>query len=192
MAIHLIRHTATDAAAGTVVGRTDVGCASTFASELGVLLQVLPAAVAHIATSPARRCRLLAAELVLRFGVPVVVDERMQELDFGTWEGRTWDAIPAAELDPWMADFVHQRAGAGESFAELMARARAVLETELHASGERLLVTHAGFVRACLVVALDLPVARVHDVRIDLGSVTTLQASNGRWLLQRCNRGGDW
>ena len=96
-----------------------------------------------VAASPARRCRAVAGWL-RRFGFAVRIDARLREFDFGTWDGRRWDAIPRAELDAWCADFAHYAPGGGDTLAAFLERVRA-LRADPPAP---LLVTHGGWLSA--------------------------------------------
>ena len=73
-------------------------------------------------TSPARRCRAPAERLAGALSIPLIADPRLLELDFGNWEGKSWDEVPRAELDRWAADPRGFRAPGGESGDELIAR----------------------------------------------------------------------
>jgi alpha-ribazole phosphatase len=141
MALILARHTR-PAVAGTCYGRSDAALAPSFAAEAEALLAELPE-IARIATSPLARCRRLADALGDRLGLPVAADPDLAEMDFGAWEGRPWDAIPAA------------RPHGGESVAMLLARTRRALARLRGAPGAGLAITHAGVIRAALFDAGD-------------------------------------
>ena len=82
--------------------------------------------------------------------VPLQVDPRLNEFDFGCWEGVSWADIPKSALDAWTADFAHHRFGGVDCTADLVTRVAAALrELEaVDAPGETLWVTHAGVIRA--------------------------------------------
>lgn len=111
----------------------------------------------RIVSSPTARASELARELARRLGAPLRCDERLRELHFGSWEGRTWSELeqnePAA-LAAWMRDWQGARPPGGESAAELEHRVRRCLD-ELPAV-PTLLVTHAGVIRAARVVVARL------------------------------------
>ena len=69
------------------------------------------------------------------------LDPRLLELDFGEWEGRSWDAVERPALDRWAADPRGFRPPGGESGAELVQRVEGFA---------RML---AGNARPCLVIA---------------------------------------
>lgn len=149
MALILLRHTRPEGAEGRCYGRSDLRLAPCFAAEAARLARELPE-FGRIAASPLQRCRLLAEHLAEARGVPLQLDERLIEMDFGRWEGQLWADIPRSELDAWAADLEGARPHGGESVAELAARAGAGLEA-LGGAGPVLVVTHAGVIKAALV-----------------------------------------
>ena len=66
-------------------------------------------------SSPLGRCRALAELIGSAFHLQPAYDRRLQEMDFGAWEGRDWNDIPRTELDAWAADFLHARPHGGAS-----------------------------------------------------------------------------
>jgi len=109
--------------------------------------------VDRIWSSPSPRCAELAAELHERDGLPVHLDERLYELDFGRWEGIPWASIPEQELEAWGEHWRTCAPPDGETLPELEARVRA-WHAELAPEDRHLLVAHAGVVR-CLWVQLE-------------------------------------
>ena len=147
MAILMLRHTTPKVAPSTCYGRLDLDVAESFETEAESALARLPE-VTRILTSPLQRCHKLATYVGAAIGCSVEIDPRLQEMDFGTWEGVLWNDIPREELDAWAADFYQARPHGGENVAALKARAEAVLR-DLHPDdGNTLLVSHAGVVRA--------------------------------------------
>ncbi|GAA3968631.1 alpha-ribazole phosphatase [Hymenobacter antarcticus] len=186
MEIYLLRHTAV-AVAGHCYGHHDVALADTFAAEAVAVRAKLPAAGADcVYSSPSSRCQALAQQ----FGPAPEWDERLRELHFGTWENQPWDALPPAELNPWMADYVHTAPPGGETYGQLQARAVAFLEELVARPGlnTAFVVTHGGVVRALLAHVLGLPLANAFQVNVDFGSVTQLSWAAGRWQARGVNR----
>lgn len=124
----------------------------------------LPAS-APVWTSSRQRTRVLGAAIArLRPDLrPPQADPRLDEMDFGAWEGQAWSALPARAFDAWMADFAHHRVGGGESVAQLLARvAQALvalaagrcpdpgpgLQAADDPAVDALWITHAGVIRA--------------------------------------------
>ena len=69
------------------------------------------------------------------------VDDRLQELDFGDWEGQPWSTIPRDDLDRWAADPLAFAPPGGESGAALIAR---VLSFQTVLSEDCVVVSHGG------------------------------------------------
>ncbi|WP_297482186.1 histidine phosphatase family protein [Ferrovum sp.] len=106
----------------------------------------------RIVCSPRQRCQHFAENLAARLQVPLTVDERFSELDFGCWEGHT-----AAELiqkdpqtlaafwrDPWQ-----QPPPEGETLEHFCQRVEAgwIESMQQYAGQTVLLVTHGGVIR---------------------------------------------
>jgi alpha-ribazole phosphatase len=152
VALTLVRHTR-PLLAGLCAGLSEVELAPSFAAEAAAVAGGIGSA-ARIVSSPLGRCRRLADDLGHRLGLPVALDDRWREMDFGSWEGRAWDALPRGELDAWAADLMHARPHGGESVAMLLERTRGAIED--WGGGEATLaVTHAGVIRAALFAAGD-------------------------------------
>lgn len=104
----------------------------------------------EIRTSPLRRGADVGRWLA-RWGWRHHIDARLCELDFGHWEGRTWDSIGQAEIDAWCADFAQHAPGGGESLVQLWRRCEGVL-AEL-AGAQTQIVGHAGWIQAAQRIA---------------------------------------
>jgi len=99
---------------------------------------------AQVWTSPALRCRALADLIASAVAVPLTVDARLQEIDFGAWEGKAWDAIDRAELDRWAAAPATFQPPGGESGAALVDRVRSVHTDILRDGQDCVIVSHGG------------------------------------------------
>lgn len=128
----------------------DLALAPTFAEEADAVLAQLEPAEALV-SSPLGRCRALAERIGSAFHLQPAYDRRLQELDFGTWEGQNWNDIPRTELDAWAADFLHARPHGGESVHAFVARVHEVLAELRKDCISRLVVTHAGVIKASTV-----------------------------------------
>ena len=149
MPLILLRHLRPSVPEGVCYGATDLEQAPGQAAALAAILERLPPLDA-IVTSPLRRCRVLAGAIGAARGLSAAPDPRLAEMDFGSWEGQRWDALPRAKLDAWAGNFMHACPHGGETVAMLRARTQAALRDHLAAGGVRLLVTHAGVIKAAL------------------------------------------
>ncbi len=135
-----MRHPAPLVEPGTCYGRLDLPLHPDADIE-GIANNPRLAGSSHIWTSPSRRCREVAERIADVLAVPLNIDPRLMELDFGDWEGKPWNDIPRADLDRWAADPAEFRAPGGESGADLIARLTA-FRAEL--IGHPIVVSHGG------------------------------------------------
>ena len=172
MPLVLIRHTRVDAPAGICYGRHEVPLAPSFDAEAGEVWSQLPWPPDVVWTSPSERCRKLAE----RLGGEVRVDDRLRELHFGEWEGRSWESFRGPESEAWALDPWGQRPPGGESGEELWKRVGQV-RAELEAAGSAghvAVVTHAGAIRAWRAQAEGRAWAELLAEPIGFGSVHLL------------------
>jgi len=154
MNLWLVRHALPLIDKGICYGRLDVP-ADREATKICALElhNILPKRIA-VRSSPLQRCELLTHKLIgLRSDLTVKTDAKLQEMNFGQWEGRAWADVPPPELAAWTDDFAHYRAGGtGESVTQFMARVAAAFD-ELDPATDTLWVTHAGVIRAATLIA---------------------------------------
>ncbi len=143
------RHPRAIGAAGRCIGRTDLAIDPRKAKRLAHRIRQtarrhgLPRAVW---VSPLQRARAVGGWL-RRWGFGVQVDARLQELDFGQWDGRRWCDIAWSEVQAWESDLLHHAPGGGESLQVLAARVQA-FAAEATAGAPRLAVSHGGWINA--------------------------------------------
>jgi len=139
----------------------------------------------RIVSSPLLRCRAFAETLADRHGLPLVLDERLKEVGFGVWEGKS-----AAEIEQdapgtlacFKADPVNARPQGAEPLADFHARVAAALDELLaqHAGQHVLLVGHAGVMRMALAWALMIPLEHAYRIEVATASLTRLRFDAGR------------
>ena len=104
----------------------------------------------------------LAAELGEQLSLPVQLDQDLQELHFGAWEGRSSAELmqtSAAELGRFWSDPYGFTPPEGETLLAFEARILAAVQRlqARHAGQRLLLVTHGGVIRLLLARARGLP-----------------------------------
>jgi len=176
MGLILVRHTRPDIAPGLCYGQTDMDVADTFADEAAAVLAALPQA-RRVVSSPLRRCRLLAQRIADAAGLPLDIDERLKEIDFGAWEGRPWAELPKREIDAWADNFLHARPHGGESVAMLKSRVDAALADWSARDGSTAIVTHAGVIRVARCE--DPHQAWGSEAPVGFGAIVALPNING-------------
>lgn len=143
----LWRHPRAADAAGRCIGRTDLRVDPRRSKRLAHCIRAV--ARRHklprqVFTSPLARCQAVGAWLA-RWGWQHVVDDRLLELDFGSWDGRDWSAIAEADIAAWSADLLRHRPGGGESLSTLIDRVRSFCSS---VPEQALVITHAGWMQA--------------------------------------------
>ncbi|HZY19711.1 MAG TPA: histidine phosphatase family protein [Ramlibacter sp.] len=174
-----MRHARTVAAPGLCYGRLDVPADPADTRTCAQHLATVLAPGLIVRTSPARRCQELARALQgQRPDLRASVDVRLQELDFGCWEGRTWEAIGEAALSAWTAAFADHRPGGGEALQSLLDRVGLALEDVRDTGRDTVWITHAGVIRAARLLAHG--VRRIEraadwpDAPVPFGAIETL------------------
>ncbi|MBH2020688.1 MAG: histidine phosphatase family protein [Burkholderiales bacterium] len=154
MKLWLLRHAQPLVGAGICYGRLDVAADADATAECAKALAALLPAGTRVISSPLQRCeQLMHALHAQKPNLTYKTDARLQEMDFGQWEGRAWQAIGQAELEAWTTDFANYRVGHdGESVAAFMARVSAAFDA-LQGQGDTLWITHAGVIRAVELLA---------------------------------------
>lgn len=186
MDIYLIRHTQTASDPGLCYGQSDIALADSFPDEMADLHNKLPEfdEDCKVFSSPLTRCLQLAET----FSDEVISDARLQELNFGDWEGKRFDDIEADALQHWTDNFVTAAPPNGENFEDLYRRAGDFWQDLLALDAEQVLViTHAGVIRALLARALNLPLANSFQLRIDSGSVHKLRQADDYLYIEYIN-----
>jgi alpha-ribazole phosphatase len=154
MKLWLVRHATPLVESGICYGRQDVAADDGATAECAKSLAKLLPAATRIISSPLQRCEQLAQALYgLRPDLTYKTDPRLQEMNFGSWEGRAWQDIAPAELQAWTDGFAHHAVGgSGESTMQVMARVASAFD-ELRGPNDTLWITHAGVIRAAELIA---------------------------------------
>lgn len=125
----------------------------------------------RIVASPLARCAAFAQALAERRGIPFEIDERLREMHFGAWEGRTAIEIMAEDADAlarfWQNPAVYPPPD-GEPLADFQARVLAAWREIVRASAEQrvLLVSHGGPIRVVLCEIKQHPVERLLELEV--------------------------
>jgi broad specificity phosphatase PhoE len=156
----LVRHGESVAnAQGLLLGRTDAELTDSGREQAAAARSLLTGPVAEVRTSPLSRARDTADLLAL--GLPVTVDERWVEVDYGELECQPLGGIPAEIWQQWRSDRDFRPAG-GETLAEVDARITVACE-ELFAAdgagarrpdGDVVVVSHVTPIKAAVAWAL--------------------------------------
>ena len=137
-----------------------------------------------IVTSPLARCADFARALSERQGIPLRMDPRLAELDFGDWEGRTAAELmvtDAEALGRFWADPVAHPPPFGEPLLAFQARVLAAWEELVRQDrGDRtLVVSHGGVMRVILCQVRGYPLGRLLELDVGHASLTGIRVRIG-------------
>lgn len=148
----LVRHARPQIAPGLCYGMLDVPADPQATADCARrVAQALPPRLPAF-HSPLQRCEQLALSLRgLRPDLAILPDPRLAEMDFGTWEGRAWNAIAREDIDAWTARFASHRPGGGDALADMLLRVATALDDARAAAARQrcdvLWISHAGVAR---------------------------------------------
>lgn len=134
----------------------------------------------RIVSSPLLRCRAFAEEVATRHGLPLTLDDRLREIGFGAWEGKSAADIERDEpgaLVRFKADPVAARPAGAETLDDFYRRVTAAFDAIQEACPDEhvLLVGHAGVIRMMLARALEIPQANTYRIEVAGAAFTRLR-----------------
>lgn len=137
----------------------------------------------QIISSPLRRCRSFACELAGRFGLPLAIEPELREIGMGTWEGRSYQEVRAQDPERFAAfrrDPAAVRPPGGEPLADFQRRVIGVYERQLqvYPGRRRLIICHAGVIRAILGHVLACPPERWSRLQIGHASISRIRLAD--------------
>ena len=132
-----------------------------------------------VVSSPVRRTRETAAVIADALGRTVVEEPGFAEMEFGTWDGRTFDEVGEQhreELEQWLGSLDVAPGGTGESFREVETRVLSSLQRVLdeHAGRTVVVVSHVTPIKTLVAHVLDAPLLSVFRMQLTPASVTVL------------------
>jgi broad specificity phosphatase PhoE len=212
--IVLVRHGRTTAnASGVLLGRADPALDDEGTRQVAAVAQACAALdVARVVTSPLGRCRATAdaiADAVAagqagrsgrsgsrganRVGeaVPVQVDDRWVELDYGELDGRPLGDVPRETWEAWRADLTWRPPG-GETLAELGDRVRAACRALAAEAATRdvVVVSHVSPIKAAVAWALGVGDEVAWRLWVAPASISRIGTSGGGRTLRSFNEVG--
>lgn len=183
--IHLLRHGQVDGPSA-MYGRTDVALTDIGWQQLEQATRGLKPD--RVISSPLKRCSMFARHYAVQQGIPLDIEDNLQEYDFGEWDGVPFERLFDGDADATMLDGFwrlpaeHTPPG-GERLDDMFERVVACWATLVsRCAGEEELVVfcHGGVIR--LLLAHLLPVdwregRWFSQLSIDYGSRSTVELS---------------
>lgn len=198
----LVRHGTTPTTGKILPGRaaglhlSDFGLQQ--ANAVGEQLPSRFGTISAIFTSPLERAQETSQPLSTRLNMPVIVEPRLIECDFGEWTG---SALTKLYRKPAWRDLMAQagnfRFPTGESIREVLARMMDLVDSIRHEhSGETVVgFTHADPIKILATDALGMHVDQMHRISVATASMTTFVIGQSGLTLDSLNTasviGGD-
>src|SRR5262245_24744145 len=143
MEVYLIRHTKPDIDRGICYGQSDIPLAQTFEEEWHAMKEKLPHMPQMLFSSPLSRCMKLSLKLSEHYGLPVVRDKRLMEMNFGVWEMKRWEEMDQDKLQHWMDHYTTAACPGGESYEDVVIRLKGFISALRQTQVQKvILVTH--------------------------------------------------
>ncbi len=183
MKLLLVRHGETDwNTKSWIQGRTDISLNANGerqAKALGDRLLERGIHLTRIYTSHLKRARQTASIISAMIGVPFAVEEGLEEMHLGAWEGKTWSNVQkdfSAEYEKWRTNRRYTRMPEGESYQDLLDRLvpalKRILEKE---EGDALVVTHSACIMTLLSYLHKTPFEDMRNYRIGNAQICELE-----------------
>ena len=131
----------------------------------------------HIVSSPLSRCLAFSQELAKTLNIEYSIEDRVKEIGFGDWEGKTPKDILAEDseaLNHFYKDPVNNRPQGAEPLDTFSQRVWQAYQSiaENHKGKHILIVAHAGVARAITANILKMSLDDVYSrLRVEYGAV---------------------
>ena len=138
-------------------------------------------------SSPLLRTRQTAEAIAGELALSVEIDPDLREIDFGDWEGHTFEQIVASDpqsVDRWASGDPEFTFPKGEKVQDFLDRVHRVARKMAAEPTDAILaVTHGGTIRATICHLLGLPARGYVLFNVKPASLTTIELHSGRGVL---------
>jgi phosphoserine phosphatase len=185
--IYLARHGETTwNLAGRYQGRRESALTSLGMQQAFALADtMMPREIGRVVTSPLLRCVATAQPTAERLNLEAERDDRLLEIEHGTWNGRLRDEIAANDPEryrAWRQSPATVAFEGGETLVQVRDRWRAFAAAFLPET-PALVVTHDAVVRVALVDMLGRELDAFWDVHVENGAFAVLERDDTGWTL---------
>jgi len=155
---------------GRLLGHSDIPATPAgIAACRAAALITGPAMIVSSDLSRASACAVAAGETL---ALPIRLDRRWRELDFGAWDSRHPRDLDAGALARFWADPDTAPPPGGERWSALTARVGAAIPALADGT---LVVTHAGAIRAALAVLCGFDTRQIWAFALPYAAIVTLR-----------------
>ena len=186
--IVFIRHSSLAVPRGICYGFSDIDVSNNFSTEAKWLKFNLTSFIPQlVVTSPLKRCLKLSKEV---FNKPIKLEVNLKEVNYGNWEGKSWEDISVEGGNLWMYNNVNNCPPNGESFLQLKNRVSYVVDELIESKEDKLaVVCHGGVIRSALSHLLNIPLENTRSFDIHYVGFVKFVKTNEGWKLVELNSG---
>jgi len=142
-----------------------------------------------VVSSPLIRCLAFSQELSLRLDIPLVIENNLKEVGFGSWEGRTQDEIQknnSEEYENFYRDPVNCRPKNAESLSDFYSRVVTTYNKiiQLYQGQNILFVIHAGVIRVIITYILQTELNSMYRIKVLNASISRIIHNKNNSVLE--------
>ena len=142
-----------------------------------------------VCSSDLRRALATAQVIASNRGLKVIPCKSLREIDFGEFEGMTFEEIQSRYPD-WVPTNFDFSAHQGESLDELASRVGSFISNLAEGYSDEktvLVVSHGGTLRIMLCLLIGISTERWWQIRLDSASITIIEGKVGEAVLRLLN-----
>lgn len=136
-----------------------------------------------IVSSSLSRCSAFAEELAEQLSIPLNLDDRLQEIGFGCWEGKTKSELRAQDpdiLERFWLDPVNNRPEGAETLVDFRSRVINGWDDIIRQHMEKhvVVIGHAGMMRMIIREVLDMPLEMMFKLDVPNAGISRIRVSH--------------
>jgi len=145
-----------------------------------------------VISSPLQRAKETAAMVGKIPPEELILDERLKELNFGSWEGKHYLTIQEEDPENWHTWVEHWKEAAppgGESFVQMYQRVEESVKEILEKFDQKtlLLVSHQGCLRTIMCILLHMGYEGFMHFNFQQDTYSLLEVENGFCVVRKIN-----
>ena len=191
----LVRHGVTEwNTKGRIQGQSDTNLAPDGVHQSRLLTAHFPFDVVDaIYSSDLHRAMTTAEIIASRFNLEVIPVKEFREINFGEWEGKTFEEVAKTDPVEFKKFFLQPDMlliKGGETFAEVQNRAFTTLKRIVHDIGDKkqiVVVAHGAVIRTIIASILEMPLRKLWTLKQHNTSVNILRVDDGAYSLELLN-----
>ena len=192
MNIYFLRHGQTETP-GTYTGSTDVALSTSGRNQVQTIAPLVRAIeIDACFCSPMLRCR--STFEILDLNSQCIVDDALKEIDFGTWEGKSFTQVYDEDretMETWFEQKERFSFPSGESIHSFGCRVtRWVEKLRCTSYANVLVVSHAGVIRYAIGRLLNLDQGIADQFEIVEGCLSLVNIADDYGVLKFLNKSG--